>query len=102
LSDLGFGGSNPIYEKKLRNQISVSIESTDKLNIGEDINKIDKFITYEGSLTSPPCTKNVKWFLAVKKLEMTFDQLESFPILFGRETNVRGIFNLGNRKLTIN
>jgi len=102
LSDLGFGGTNPIFEKKLRNQISVSLETSNKLNIGEDINKMNRFISYTGSLTSPPCTKNIKWFLATTKLEMTQDQLDSFPIIFGRETNIRGIFSLLNRKLTIN
>ena len=82
--------------------MEVSLDASDKLDLGIDVNKFNRFITYNGSLTTPPCTKDVKWFLATNKLEMSKNQLESFALLFGRSENVRGLFELGKRKLTLN
>jgi len=38
--------------------------------------------TYEGSLTAPPCTEGVRWFIFEQQVELSRDQLKSFAVLY--------------------
>jgi len=38
--------------------------------------------TYEGSLTAPPCTEGVRWFIFEQQMELSRDQLKSFAALY--------------------
>jgi carbonic anhydrase len=102
LSFLGFGVDNPLFALKLRNNEAIELNSSDKkLDLGKFLNNSKHYVTYMGSLTSPPCTQNVQWFVLLQKLEVSEVQLEYFPVLFGRDSNIRGIQNLENRLLKI-
>lgn len=99
LSILGFGVDNPVLALKIRNTESVSVEG--EFDIGKQINTVEHYISYTGSLTSPPCKEGVKWFILLTKLPVSQKQLDYFPILFGRESNIRGIQDSNGRKLSI-
>ena len=73
LKQLGFGVDNPLFAMRLRNSGVI------------------------GSITSPPCNENVQWFVLLEKLGITQRQLEYFPVLFGMESNVRGLQENINR-----
>jgi carbonic anhydrase len=38
--------------------------------------------TYEGSLTAPPCTEGVRWFVMENDVEISRDQLRNFAVLY--------------------
>jgi carbonic anhydrase len=38
--------------------------------------------TYEGSLSAPPCTEGVRWFVFEQEVEVSRDQLKSFAVLY--------------------
>jgi carbonic anhydrase len=38
--------------------------------------------TYEGSLTAPPCTEGVRWFIFEQEVELSRDQLRQYAALF--------------------
>ena len=38
--------------------------------------------TYDGSLTAPPCTEGVRWFVFEQQVELSRDQLRTFAYYF--------------------
>jgi len=55
------------------------------------------FYQYNGSLTSPPCTEDVTWFLMSKPLSVTASQLDFFANLMGQ--NSRPVQPLHDREV---
>jgi carbonic anhydrase len=41
-----------------------------------------RYWTYEGSLTAPPCTEGVRWFIFEQEVEVSRDQLKAFATLY--------------------
>lgn len=103
LSALGFGEDNPLFALKLRNNEDVLLDEfvSKRLDLGPLINNTEHYVTYTGSITTPPCRQGVKWFVLLQKLDISQNQIDYFPVLFGRDTNVRGLQEINNRKLKI-
>lgn len=108
LNIIGFGNDNNyIFSKKIRNNEKIEIENTDYVKKGMDLsylfnnNPNNKFVSYIGTTTTPPCKTNVKWFVSLNKLSLTQSQLDMFPIIYGRFRNVRGIQQLNGREIKI-
>lgn len=105
LTAMGFGLENPLIGLKLRNNENVVInhESIDvKIDLGKYFNDKKNYVTYIGSLTSPPCTQGVQWFIFLEKLKATKKQINYFPILFGRQVNIRGLQPILDRQFNSN
>ena len=98
---------NFIYTKRIRNNEKVIIENTlfisDLMDLSKIINNNSniKFASYTGSTTSPSCKSNVKWFVMIDKFQISRKQLNMFPILYGRFSNVRGLQKLNGRDIEI-
>jgi len=60
------------------------------------------FYSYNGSLTAPPCTQGVKWFVFETALNMSQDQWLSFKNMFPSPSNNRPTQPLNGRLLSKN
>ena len=56
--------------------------------------------TYMGSLTAPPCTEGVRWFVFEQELSLSRDQLRAFAALF--RMNTRGLQDPHGRRIEAN
>ncbi|MFZ1083364.1 MAG: carbonic anhydrase family protein [Terracidiphilus sp.] len=56
--------------------------------------------TYTGSLTTPPCTERVRWFVFEQDLSVSRDQLRIFASLF--RVNSRGLQDTHGRRIEAN
>jgi carbonic anhydrase len=56
--------------------------------------------TYEGSLTAPPCTEGVRWFVLEEQVELSRNQLRSFGALY--KVNSRMLQAAHGRKVEAN
>lgn len=52
---------------------------------------------YDGSLTTPPCTEQVKWTVFEMPIEMSKEQIEAFLQIFPDDH--RPVQSLNNRKV---
>ncbi len=55
------------------------------------------YYTYQGSLTTPPCSEVVRWLLLDKPLELSTEQIAAFTAIY--EANARPVQPLGERDL---
>ena len=67
-----------------------------KLNPGKLIPKKKGYYRYDGSLTTPPCSEGVKWFVLKKPMSLSPEQLKNFTL--EGNTN-RPIRPLNDRKI---
>jgi len=56
--------------------------------------------TFMGSLTAPPCTEGVRWFVFEQELSLSRDQLRAFIALF--RMNTRGLQDAHGRRIEAN
>jgi carbonic anhydrase len=56
--------------------------------------------TFMGSLTAPPCTEGVRWFVFEQELSLSRDQLRTFAALF--RMNTRGLQDAHGRRIEAN
>ena len=54
--------------------------------------------TYMGSLSAPPCTEGVRWFVFEQPLAISREQLRKFAALY--KVNSRPLQDIGKRKIT--
>ena len=52
---------------------------------------------YSGSLTTPPCSEVVSWFVLKEKIQLSADQLSQFEAIL--DNNFRNVQNLNGRKI---
>ncbi len=69
-----------------------------KFNVGKLIPNYG-FYAYDGSLTVPPCSENVKWLVATKALTADVDQIYGFEAKYSG--NMRNVQPQGNRTVYV-
>ena len=73
---------------------------TDMVNPGGFLPRERGYWTYTGSITTPPCTEGVRWFLFENELSMSLDQLRVFQSIF--KMNSRSLQDLHGRRIEAN
>jgi len=73
---------------------------TDMVNPGGLLPHDHGYWTYMGSLTTPPCTEGVRWFVLEQELSLSRDQLNAFTALF--KINSRPLQDPHDRRIEAN
>lgn len=55
------------------------------INLKNALTSTAKYYTYPGSLTTPPCSETVTWFVLRDQAELSEDQLEAFRHILGND-----------------
>jgi carbonic anhydrase len=96
LDQLGFNDDATIVPQGETSEIA-----TKHLDLTNLVKGAVQFIEYEGSLTSPPCSEGVRWFLANERGPVSQAQINAFKTIFGQATNVRGTQPLNGRVFSL-
>lgn len=73
---------------------SASVGKSD-LDVSSLLPKDKQFATYEGSLTTPPCTEGVAWYVLDTPVELSKEQIDDLHSVLGE--NARPVQSLNNR-----
>lgn len=81
------GAHNSQFQKVLDNASStinqVAVALGTKINASNLLPKNKTFYHYSGSLTTPPCSENVNWFVMGTPIEVSGDQVSQFTRIIG-------------------
>lgn len=70
---------------------------SEPINLEALLPEVDTFFHYDGSLTTPPCTEDVKWVVFEQPIEMSKEQIEAFQQIF--PANHRPVQPLNEREI---
>lgn len=94
------GTENVLLDKIIRNLPVKAGEKhviTEEICPGKVFASTDKYYVYEGSLTTPPCTEGVNWFVRKESIEASKEQIEAIKKVMPTH-NARPVQSLNNRK----
>jgi carbonic anhydrase len=74
------------------------IELNTTVNLPSLLPNDQKSFIYNGSLTTPPCTEEVKWIVLEQPIEMDREQIDAFQKIFS--DNHRPVQPLNDREVT--
>lgn len=84
----------------LPTKAGTSEKVTEMVNPGGLLPADRGYWTYQGSLTTPPCTEGVRWFVFEQELSLSRDQLRDFAALF--KVNTRPLQETHGRRIEAN
>jgi carbonic anhydrase len=83
---IGEGKTNPSFERIWRHLPAEPGTRLHHENVEVDVKQVlpkdHHWYRYEGSLTTPPCTEEVSWFVAAKPIEFSKEQIAAFTSLY--------------------
>jgi carbonic anhydrase len=97
------GTQNPAYEPFLAHMPAEESEPQIipgvTVNVGELLPADRTYYRYNGSLTTPPCTEGVKWFVMAVPVELSAEQIASFQSIY--DNNYRPVQPLNDRTFVL-
>ncbi len=87
---------NPHFETLLDSAGDMDTKVVDLSKFNE---KDSTICTYDGSLTTPPCSEGVRWVLSTKPMKASMRQIGEFHEMLGERTNNRPIQPITDRKV---
>ncbi len=99
--DLGFPNAmlSTLWQH-LPTKVGASEKVTDMVNPGGLLPADRGYWTYMGSLTTPPCTEGVRWFIFEQELSVSRDQLRAFAAIYN--INSRPVQDAHGRRIEAN
>jgi carbonic anhydrase len=95
------GGANPLIEKLWHNlpkeKGTEVVLGAIKINAADLLPKNRAYYTYTGSLTTPPCSEGVTWFILKHPTSISSDEVASFAGLY--PMNARPVQALNGREV---
>ncbi len=93
------GKENPLFTKYLNHfpKKKGKFTSDDTIDLLSLFPEQKTFYHYDGSLTTPPCSEVVNWFVLTQPVEASKAQLDAFAAIL--HSNYRPIMPLGKRKV---
>jgi carbonic anhydrase len=67
------------------------------VNVGDLLPADRDYYTYDGSLTTPPCSEGVTWILLKTRVDASADQINRFRAIFGGGTTARPVQPINDR-----
>ena len=100
------GAHNPALDKVFKNlptEVNKPLEKREvKINPEQLLPREKGYFHYVGSLTTPPCSEGVRWFVLRQPIEASAEQIQKFSALFEGHTarpvlpiNTRFVFSSG-------
>ena len=96
------GAPNELVQYLLDNApdtVDSSHISQEEVNISDALPASHEYLTYAGSLTTPPCTENVRWIVMTQPVTASTEQLQAFESTIGK--NARPVQDMNGRELTL-
>ncbi|MDE0609144.1 MAG: carbonic anhydrase family protein [Anaerolineaceae bacterium] len=81
----------------LPDEAGQSVSTEDSLALSGLLPQVRTFYTYQGSLTTPPCSENVRWLLLDTPVALSAAQIAAYTTLYAN--NARPVQPLGARDL---
>ena len=72
----------PIWDVLPKEKTEEEVAVNESINLQPLLPQTKSFVHYEGSLTTPPCTEDVKWFVLEQPIDMSKEQIEAFRQIF--------------------
>lgn len=72
-------------------------EATGQINAADFLPSDQTTFRYEGSLTTPPCTEGVSWFVMIHPIELSAQQIAAFTTIYNH--NNRPVQSLNGRTI---
>ena len=60
-------------------------EPSRSVNVADALTDTSQYYTYPGSLTTPPCSETVTWFVLKRRAQLSEDQFEAFRHILGND-----------------
>ena len=61
------------------------VTSETEINLADGLTDTSEYYTYSGSLTTPPCTEGVTWFVLKDEAQMSETQFQAFENILGND-----------------
>ncbi|HQQ75964.1 MAG TPA: carbonic anhydrase family protein [Thermoanaerobaculia bacterium] len=99
------GGDNPAFTPLLSDLPKVKGARKDDSSVTVDLAKLlpenRAYLAYDGSLTTPPCTEGIRWYVLQSPMGITGEQLGAFVTVPGMNTTNRPVQPLAGRKVLL-
>jgi carbonic anhydrase len=95
------GSRSPFLARLLAERLPAKagehVETSRRINVADAFVSLARYYTYDGSLTTPPCSESVTWFVLEREAHLSEEQASAFHAVLG--DNARPVQGLNHRSV---